>query len=572
MTEPAKKLRLGEVLLEQGMLSEDQLNAALAQQKSTGTMLGEVLVSEGVISPAVLVRSLARCLGVPGCHLRHGLIDPGLLSLIGAEEAERLKALPMFKVHDALTVAMAEPQLLPTIDRLRRLTGCRIRPVLALESNILEYVRKYASGDVDVDAFLTSLAESDVEVIEREAIDDVAAADLDQMVAGSPIVNLVNIALLTAVKDNSSDIHVEPTRNGTRIRYRIDGVLRDLMKPPAGMHAAIVSRVKVIGKMDIAEKRLPQEGRVRIVAEGREIDLRVSSMPTLLGEKLVLRLLDKSNLSVRMEDLGFRPQALEAFQRVLRRPHGLALVTGPTGSGKTTTLYSAPDLLRSPERNILTVEDPVEYQLVGINQSQVHAGAGITFARGLRAILRQDPDIIMVGEIRDLETAEIAIQAALTGHLVFSSLHTNDAASALPRLLDMGVEPFLIASSVIAVVGQRLVRVVCRNCKTTYKPDAKVLDELGVPADMRKGLLFSRGQGCPTCSNRGYRGRTGVFEILRMNEAIKRLVMEGKSALDIRDAAVADNMVLMKECGLAKVIDGVTTPEEIMRVVYVEEE
>ncbi len=302
-----------------------------------------------------------------------------------------------------------------------------------------------------------------------------------------------------------------------------------------------------------------------------KIDFRISIIPGYYGENIVIRILDSRNAPKSLDQLGFSKKITDQLQQLLKRNEGLILLTGPTGSGKTTALYTALNRINSEDRNIVTVEDPVEYQLVGINQSQVHAGAGITFARGLRAILRQDPDIIMVGEIRDLETAEIAIQAALTGHLVFSSLHTNDAASALPRLIDMGVEPFLIASSVIAAIGQRLVRVVCRNCKTTYKPDAKVLDELGVPPEKRKGLLFSRGQGCSTCSNRGYRGRVGVFEILRMNEKIKRLVMEGKSALEIRDEAVADNMILMKDCGLAKVLDGVTTPEEIMRVVYVEE-
>jgi type IV pilus assembly protein PilB len=399
------KLRVGEALVAEGVLSEDQLKTALAQQKSSGQMLGEMLVSQGIISNTVLVRALARCLGIRGVQLRHGLIDPALIKLVGEEEALRLKVVPMFKVHEVLTVAMAEPQSLPTIDRLRELTGCRIRPVLALEANIAEFVKKYATGEVDVNEFLTQLAESDVEVIERESVDEGPATDLDKMVAGSPIVNLVNVALLTAVKDRSSDIHIEPDKKGTRIRYRIDGVLRDLMKPPPGMHAAIVSRVKVIGKMDIAEKRLPQEGRVRIIAEGREIDLRVSSMPTLLGEKLVLRILDKENLRVRMEDLGLRLETLQTFKKILEMPHGLVLVTGPTGSGKTTTLYSALDLLRSPEVNIVTVEDPVEYQLDMVNQIQVHESIGFTFARALRSILRQDPDIIMVGEIRDQETA-----------------------------------------------------------------------------------------------------------------------------------------------------------------------
>src|SRR4029079_5522756 len=313
-------------------------------------------------------------------------------------------------------------------------------------------------------------SESDVEVVERETIDEGPISDLDKMIEGSPIVNLVNVMLLSSVRDKGSDIHIEPDKKGTRIRYRIDGVLRDLMKPPMGMHAAIVSRVKVIGKRDIAEKRLPQEGRVRIVAEGRDIDLRVSSMPTLLGEKLVLRILDKQNLQVRMEDLGFRAEALAAFKRILQQPHGLALVTGPTGSGKTTTLYSALDLLRSPELNIITIEDPVEYQLDLINQIQVHESIGMNFARALRSILRQDPDIIMVGEIRDEETARVAVQAALTGHLVLATLHTNDAPGAVNRLLDMNIEPYLLSSALNGVVAQRLARTVCPACATKYYP------------------------------------------------------------------------------------------------------
>src|SRR5947209_3019966 len=359
----AKKVRIGDALLASGAINAEQLARALAQQKATGRMLGELLVEQNIINPATLAGVLGKVLGVPSVQLRHGLIDPPLIKLIGQEEADRLLAVPMFKVRDTLTVAMAEPQSLPTIDRLRQLSGCKIRPVLALDSNIREFLKKYASGEASVDAFLTSLQEFDVAVAEREAIDEGPAADLDKMVAGSPIINLVNVALLTAVRDKASDIHIEPDKKGTRIRYRIDGVLRDLMKPPQGMHASIVSRVKVIGKMDIAEKRLPQEGRVHIVAEGREIDLRVSSMPTLLGEKLVVRILDKANLRVRMEDLGFRPDALASFKRMLEQPHGLVLVTGPTGSGKTTTLYSALDLIRSPELNIVTIEDPVEYQV-----------------------------------------------------------------------------------------------------------------------------------------------------------------------------------------------------------------
>ena len=357
-----QKIRIGDALVAQGAINAEQLTRALAQQKATGRMLGELLVEQGVISPATLVSLLGKTLGVPSVQLRHGLIDPPLIKLIGEEEAERLVAVPMFKVRDTLTVAMAEPQSLPSIDRLRQLSGCKIRPVVALDSNIREFLKKYASGEVSVDAFLTSLAESDVSVVEKEAIDEGPVADLDKMVAGSPIINLVNVALLTAVRDKASDIHVEPDKKGTRVRYRIDGVLRDLMKPPPGMHSAIVSRIKVIGKMDIAEKRLPQEGRVRksLPRGPRDRSAAVSSMPTLLGEKLVLRILDKSNLKVRMESLGMRPEGLARFQKMLRQPHGLVLVTGPTGSGKTTTLYSALELLRDPGAEYLvTVEDPV---------------------------------------------------------------------------------------------------------------------------------------------------------------------------------------------------------------------
>jgi type IV pilus assembly protein PilB len=413
MSQPGA-VRLGEALVEDGALTAEELNRALSGQRASGKMLGEFLVDQGVLQPGTLVNTLAKRLGVRGCHVRHGLVDPKLLREIGEEEARRLKAIPLFRVRDTVTVAMAEPQSLPAIDRLRDLTGGAIQPVLALESNILEFIGKYASGNVDVDAFLTSLTESDVEVVDREAEDDAPPTDLDRMVDGSPIVNLVNVAMLTAIRDGASDIHVEPSKSGTRIRYRIDGKLRDLMKPPPGMHAAIASRIKVIGKMNIAEKRLPQEGRVRIVAEGREIDLRISSIPTLMGEKLVMRILDKANLQVEMEQLGFTTEGLEVFQAMLKRPNGLVLVTGPTGSGKTTTLYSALDLLRSPDRNLVTVEDPVEYQLDLVNQIAVVESIGMSFARALRSILRQDPDVIMVGEIRDEETARVGVQAALT--------------------------------------------------------------------------------------------------------------------------------------------------------------
>jgi type IV pilus assembly protein PilB len=475
-------------------------------------------------------------------------------------------AIPLFKVRDTLTVAMAEPQSLPKIDRLRQLTGCKIRPVLALAGNIREFINKYKGGDVNVDAFLTSLAESDVEVVERESVDEGPISDLDKMVAGSPIVNLVNVMLLTGVRDHASDIHIEPDKKGTRIRYRIDGVLRDMMKPPLGMHSAVVSRVKVIGKMDIAEKRLPQEGRVRIVAEGREIDLRVSSMPTLLGEKLVLRILDKQNLRVRMEDLGFRADTLAAVKRMLDRPHGLFLVTGPTGSGKTTTLYSALDLIRSPELNILTVEDPVEYQLELVNQIQVQSNIGMTFARALRSILRQDPDVIMVGEIRDEETARVAVQAALTGHLVLATLHTNDAPGTIARLLDMGIEPYLLSGALVGVIAQRLARTICQPCATKYFPTEHELLDAGLVS--KAGRPFKKGQGCRECHDTGFRGRLGLYEVMEVTPELRRLIHQGAATHQLRDQLRKQGVLTLRDEGVQLALDGKTSLDEILRVTH----
>jgi type IV pilus assembly protein PilB len=569
VTPVQNKFRIGDVLVQKGVITDEQLARALTEQKISGRILGEMLIEQGVISSATLTQVLAQSLGLPGVHLRHGLIDPALMKMIGEEEADRLAVIPLFKVRGVLTVAMAEPQSLPIIDRLKQLTGCKIRPVLAMHGNIREFIKKYAGGEVNVDAFLSSLADSDVEVIEREAVDEGPVTDLDKMVAGSPIINLVNVALMTAVRDHASDIHIEPEKKGTRVRYRIDGVLRDLMKPPAGMHASIVSRVKVIGKMDIAEKRLPQEGRVRIVAEGREIDLRVSSMPTLLGEKLVMRILDKSNLKVRMEDLGFRPEALAAFQRMLRQPHGLILVTGPTGSGKTTTLYSALDLLRSPELNIVTIEDPVEYQLDLINQIHVHEAIGMDFPRALRSILRQDPDVIMVGEIRDKETARVAVQAALTGHLVLATLHTNDAPGAVARLVDMGVEPYLVSNAVNGVVAQRLARTVCPACATKYYPDEETLKNANLEDKGRRA--FRKGTGCPKCHDSGCQGRIGVYEVMEVTGEMRRMIHRGAASHELREQMRRGGGLSLRDEGILLSLDGKCSLEEALGVTHCED-
>ncbi len=561
---------IGEMLVEAGALSTEQLTGALDEQNLTGRMLGEVLVAQSLITPAVAVRVVAEQLGVKGCTLRHGLVDPALLGLIGRKEAERLKALPMFLVHEVLTVAMAEPQSLPYTDQLRLLTGYKIRPVLALEANVMDFIDKYAGGETDMSAFIASLARFDVSVIEEEGVDDRSVTDLDKTVAGSPVVDLVNIVLLTAIKDGASDIHIEPekkgTQKGTRIRYRIDGRLRDLIKPPTGLHAAITSRVKVIGKMDIAEKRLPQEGRVRIVAEKREIDLRVSSMPTLLGEKVVLRILDKANLHRRMEDLGFRAETLEAFRRMLRQPNGLVLVTGPTGSGKTTTLYSALDLLRNPELNILTVEDPVEYQLDMVNQVQVKSAIGMTFARVLRSMLRQDPDVIMVGEIRDEETARVAVQAALTGHLVLATLHTNDAPGAVARMLDMGIEPYLLSSALNGVVAQRLTRIVCDSCAMKHSPTENVLRDAGLGEEADH--VFRRGEGCEKCHESGFRGRAGIYEVMEITTDIRKMIHRAAPSHELRAQLRQAGYLTLREEGVLMAKEGKTTLEEVLNVTH----
>ncbi len=570
MTQDGKRMRLGEALVKEGVISEEQLGRMLAEQKASGQMLGEMLVEQGLINDSVMLRVLGRQLGVPTCQLRHGLIDPALLKLLGEEEAERLMVVPMFKVHETMTVAMAEPQSLPKIDRLRQLVNCKIRPVLAPAANILEFIKKYSAGDADINSFLATLAESDVEVVESQIVDEGPSTDLDRMVEGSPIINLVNMALLTAIKDGASDIHIEPEKKGTRVRYRIDGVLRDLMTPPPGLHAAMASRIKVIGQMDIAEKRLPQEGRVRIVAEGREIDLRISSMPTILGEKLVVRILDKANLTIRMEELGFRPQTLEAFRRMLKQPYGLVLVTGPTGSGKTTTLYSGLNLLRSRERNIVTVEDPVEYQLDLINQIQVQESIGMTFARALRSILRQDPDIIMVGEIRDEETSRVAVQAALTGHLVLATLHTNDAPGAVARMLDMGIEPYLLSSALNGVVSQRLARTICSSCVTKYYPSENVLKDAGIEEDSSR--VFSKGVGCQQCHNCGFQGRTGVFEVMEVNPELRRLIHKAAPTHALREKLRQQGVLTLREEGVLVAMDGKTTLEEVLSVAHMEVE
>ncbi|MBN1347644.1 MAG: Flp pilus assembly complex ATPase component TadA [Phycisphaerae bacterium] len=559
--------QIGQLLLQTGAITEEDLATALKLQQQNRARLGETLLEMGVIKPAHLLDVLSKRLGVKGCILRHGLIDPAVTRLVDRDEARRMKVLPLFRVQNRLTVAMVEPQRLPLIDALAAMTGCEINPVLVLESNLAEFAERYLAEEVSVDSFMVSLSEQDVEFVEREGAELGALTDLDRM-DGTPAVNLVNLSILSAIREGASDIHIEPERKCLRVRHRVDGVLRELLTAPLQMHAGVISRVKVLAKMDIAERRLPQEGRVRTIAEGREVDLRISTMPTILGEKAVIRVLDRDALKVELDELGFRTEAKEAFKRMLLRPHGLVLVTGPTGSGKTTTLYSALDLLRSVTLNIVTVEDPVEYQLEMINQIHVQDSIGLSFARALRSILRQDPDVIMVGEIRDSDTARVAIQAALTGHLVLSTLHTKDSVGAIARLTDMGIEPYLLASALNGVVAQRLARTICTACRTTYMPDRSVLEQAGW--DESGPRVFYRGGGCKKCHDSGFQGRMGIYEVLEMDDRVYKYIHLRADESDMKAYLAQRGFRSLRQEGLELVESGRSTLEEVLRVTHME--
>jgi type IV pilus assembly protein PilB len=561
-----KKLQIGEILVEEGILSKEQLVRALAEQRTSGQFLGELLVSRNLVSQEQLLGILAKRLGVRGCLLRPGLADPAMLKLVGEEEALRLKVLPMFKVRDTLTVAMAEPQSLPQIDRLRQLTNCTIRPVLALEANIIEFINKHAPVAGDGDSALSGGTQQTAADGAADSSEEEAVVDLDKVTESGAVVSLVNAVLLRAIREHASDIHIEPDISSTRVRCRVDGVLRELTQSAAGMHSAIISRVKVLAKMDISERRLPQEGRLRLRAQGRDIDLRISSMPTLLGEKIVVRILDKANLKTRMEELGFRPEALACLQRILRQPYGMVLVTGPTGSGKTTTLYSALEMLRGPGVNVVTVEEPVEYQLDMINQVQVQPAIGLTFARALRSILRQDPDVIMVGEIRDEETASVSVHAALTGHVVLATLHTNDAPRAIARLSDMGIAPYLLSDSLNGVVAQRLVRAVCPQCAAPCKADRALLAENGLMelAD----FSFSRGAGCDHCHGSGYSGRVGIYEVMEITPELRSMIHRRVSSEEMRIQWQKQGGLTLRQEALLLAKTGKTTLEEALSATY----
>jgi len=557
--------RLGEILVDKNLLLPEQLDTALERQKQSGRRLGQVLIDMGFVSHDDVMGAISEQTGIPHVHLRKGLVDPKIVSIIPSETALTCKVLPLFKVRNTLTLAMADPADLFTIDNIESLTGCNVQPVQCRGEDIETCIREYYTEGLEMEDFIESFEATDVQVADAP-VEDLSL--VEEAAEGARVINLVNVIMLNAIKEGASDIHIEPDLAACRIRYRIDGVLQEVMTPRADLHPSMISRIKVMAKMDIAERRMPRDGRFRVIAEGKEVDLRVSTMPTVLGEKVVIRLLDKGQLTLDINRIGIDEQTLTRVKRVLSKPHGIILVTGPTGSGKTTTLYCGLSFISSIERNIVTIEDPVEYQIPVINQIQVDEEHGLSFAKTLRSVLRQDPDVIMVGEIRDRDTAEVAIQAAMTGHLVLSTLHTNESAGAISRLVEMGVEPFLLTSSVIGVVAQRLVRTVCGHCKTNFFPPREVLERIGWKGS---NTTFVTGRGCERCFDSGLRGRTGIFELLEISDPLRERILIDPSLPSIRAGCAESGMRSMKDEGFRLVEEGQTSLEEVMRIVFVED-
>ncbi len=564
--------RLGEILVKDSLISSDQLKQALEHQKKNGGRLGTVLVKLGIVSDEDITAVLSRQYGVPSINLKFYEVDPSVIKLVPQETAVRYQIVPLSRVGSTLTIAMTDPTNVFAMDDIKFMTGFNVEPVVASETAISEAISKFygASENADeLDKVMKDLAgdETDLELAADEAEMDLAS--LEKAAEEAPIIKLVNLILTDAVKRGASDIHVEPYEKEYRVRFRIDGVLQNVMAPPMKLKDAITSRMKIMSKLDISEKRLPQDGRIKIkyVRDGKkkELDFRVSTVPTLWGEKIVLRLLDKENLRLDMTKLGFEPESLKKLEKAILKPYGMVLVTGPTGSGKTNTLYSSVARLNQPDTNIMTAEDPVEFQLPGINQVQMKEQIGLNFASALRAFLRQDPNIILVGEIRDFETAEIAVKAALTGHLVLSTLHTNDAPSTISRLMNMGIEPFLVATSVNLICAQRLVRRVCVGCKEQLPmPQEALLDAGYTPEEARTVQVF-HGTGCATCNNSGYKGRVGLYEVMEITDELKELVLVGASAMELKKKAIEQGMITLRRSGLTKVKTGQASMEEVLR-------
>ena len=562
-----KRKRLGEILRDEGLISEEQLQAALERQKTEkGLRIGEVLVAMGAVTAEDVAQAIWQQRQIPYVDLDNYALDPKVIELVPERIARAYLALPIFKIGNALTVAMADPFNLIAVDDLRSRTGCEIETVISTEDKIEKCLDHYYRMDESITQLIAGVAEEEGE--KTASKDPAVAAEIGE----APVIKLANLIIQQAVRDGASDIHIEPGEHDVKVRYRIDGMLHEINKIPKTIQAAITSRFKVWAEVDVTEKRTAQDGRFFAGSDGKRVEVRLSTFPTIYGENLVMRILDPTATILELKSLGLPPAIFDSYIKLVKATQGMVLVTGPTGSGKTTTLYATLDTVRDPALNIITIEDPVEYRLEGIRQTQVNPQGGVTFAAGLRAIVRQDPDVIMVGEIRDLETAQMAVRASLTGHVVFSTLHTNDAPGSITRLLDIGVEPFLISSGVTGVLAQRLARTVCRSCKEPYVPSEEDLEQFGI-AERAKGRTFFRGRGCQGCRFSGYRGRVGIYELLLVTDAIRDLINQRSSDTDIRKAALktGDLRTLYRD-GLEKAAKGVTTLKEISRIVHLKGE
>jgi type IV pilus assembly protein PilB len=574
-------VRIGELLLKEKRITPEQLQEVLTYQKTNGGKLGVNLVKLGMVTDEEITALLSKQYGVPSINLAQFEIDPSVIKLIPAETAQKYQIVPLSRAGATLTIAMTDPTNVFAMDDIKFMTGYNVEPVVASETAVNEALQKYytsptklaVTGASALDAATRALEEmpliADGEVEILDELEEISAEALARQGEEAPVIKLVNVVLMSAIQKGASDIHIEPYEKELRIRYRIDGILYNVMTPPMKFRDAITSRIKIMSKLDIAEKRLPQDGRIKIrfADDGttKDIDFRVSVLPTLFGEKIVMRLLDKDKLMLDMSRLGFEAESLARFEVAIQKPWGMVLVTGPTGSGKTNTLYSSIARINTPDTNIMTAEDPVEFNLPGINQVQVRESIGLNFAAALRAFLRQDPNIILVGEIRDFETAEIAVKAALTGHLVLSTLHTNDAPSTVNRLMNMGIEPFLVASSVNLICAQRLVRRICTHCKQPQHTPPPALIQAGYSTEDAQHVVPMKGAGCGKCNNSGYKGRVGLYEVMEVTDELRELVLVGASALELRRKAIDDGMLTLRQSGLRKVKDGVTTLEEVAR-------
>ncbi|HTO72365.1 MAG TPA: type IV-A pilus assembly ATPase PilB [Gemmatimonadales bacterium] len=556
--------RLGDLLIAEGLINREQLTAGLAEQKASGHRLGYVLVKLGLVQEIEITKFLGRQYRMPAVDLARFEVDPKILKMVPAEFAQKNVVLPLKREGRTLTIAMADPTNTGVLEDLKFITRYDLFPVIAGEFTLRGLLEKYyESQDQQLETLLKDMEglEDDVEIV-KEAEDETATqAQIDD----APVVKLINGLLTEAVRRGASDIHIEPFEHEIRVRYRVDGSLLEVMKPPVRMKAALTSRIKILSQLNIAERRVPQDGRLKLKMGNRVIDFRVSTLPVLFGEKIVLRILDKGNLTLDLSKFGFEPKSESDLLKAILNPYGMVLVTGPTGSGKTTTLYSALSRINTIETNIMTAEDPVEYNLGGINQVLIRNEIGLTFAAALKAFLRQDPNIIMIGEIRDLETGGIAIKAALTGHLVLSTLHTNDAPSTITRMIDMGIEAFNVASAVNLVVAQRLVRRICKECKEAVTYPDEVLESLGEDLDDLRKLTFYRGRGCDTCNGTGYKGRAGLYEVMALSPELRRLILRGGSVAEMKDQAVSEGMLTLRMDGMKKIEKGVTTVEEVIK-------